>query len=184
MYFPLSRKWKALMYRQSVLRPGDIPIALRLATHPGEGYEGLAAAFGGSTSSAHRAVGRLEQAGLLIPAERSANRAALREFLVHGVRYAFPPVRGPETRGMPTAWSAPALAGILPPGPPVVWPAERATQRGEALAPLSGNVPDACRRDPWLYEMLALVDAVRLGQARDRQLAAARVEELLAEAPR
>jgi hypothetical protein len=172
------------MHRQSTLRPGDIPIALRLVIHPGEGYEGLAAAFGGSTSSAHRAVGRLEQAGLLIPAERSANREALKEFLVHGARYAFPPVRGPETRGMPTAWSAPALAGVLPAGPAVVWPTDRATQRGEALAPLSGRVPEACRHDPWLYETLALVDAIRLGQARDRQLAAARLEQLLTEVPR
>lgn len=169
---------------QSTIRPGDIPIALRLVTHPGEGYAALATVFGSSTSSAHRAVGRLEQAGLLIPGERSVNREALREFLVHGVRYAFPPVRGPETRGMPTAWSAPSLEGVLPRGPSVVWPTDGGTQRGEALAPLSGKVPEASRRDPWLYEALALVDAIRLGQARDRQLAAERLEQRIREAPR
>jgi hypothetical protein len=172
------------MLRQPTLRPGDIPVALHLVTHPGQGYEELAAAFGTSTSSAHRAVGRLEAAGLVLPSERGANREALAEFLVHGVRYAFPPVRGPETRGMPTAWSAPALAGALPRGPAVVWPTERGTARGEALAPLSGKVPEAARGDAWLYEVLALVDAIRIGQARDRKLAAERLRQRLREAPR
>lgn len=172
------------MLSQSTLRPGDIPVGLHLATHPGKGYEALAALFGTSTSAAHRAVGRLEHAGLLLPGERGANREAVTEFLAHGIRYAFPPVRGADTRGMPTAWSAPALAGVLPQGPPVVWPTEHGTARGEALAPLSDKVPDAARRDAWLYEMLALVDAIRLGQARDRTLAAERLTQRLREVPR
>jgi hypothetical protein len=172
------------MLSQSTLRPGDVPVALHLVTHPGQGYEDLAAAFSTSTSSAHRAVGRLEHAGLVRPSERDVNREALAEFLVHGIRYAFPPVRGPETRGMPTAWSAPALTSVLPPGSMVVWPTERGTVRGEALAPLSGKVPAAARGDAWLYELLALVDAIRLGQARDRNLAAERLRERLREAPR
>jgi hypothetical protein len=164
---------------QVALRPGDIPYALRLAAHPGEGYEDLAEVFRSSTSSGHRAVARLQQAGLLLPGERRISREALREFLIHGVRYAFPAIRGPETRGIPTAWSAPPLEGILPPGPVVVWPAEPGQARGEAVVPLSENVTHAVRRDPWLYETLALVDALRLGQARDRRLAAERLEVLL-----
>ncbi len=172
------------MLSQSTLRPGDIPVGLHLVTHPAEGYEELSATFAISTSSAHRAVGRLEHAGLVLPGERAANREALAEFLVHGIRYAFPPVRGPETRGMSTVWSAPALARVLPQAPSVVWPTDRGTARGEALAPLSDKVPAAARRDPWLYEMLALVDAIRLGQARDRKLAADRLAQRLHEVPR
>lgn len=164
-----------------MLRPSDIPFALRLAAHSGERYEDLARLFDSSTSSAHRAVGRLEQAGLLIPGERRVNREALKEFLVHGVRYAFPAVRGPETRGVPTAWSAPPLEGLLPRGPTVVWPSEQGQARGEALIPLSESVPGAAGRDPWLYEMLALVDALRAGQARDRRLAAELLSKKLSE---
>ena len=172
------------MVKQLTIRPGDIPIALRLVTHPGDQYEDLAAAFSSSTSSAHRAVARLEQAGLLIPGERQVNREALKEFLVHGARYAFPPVRGPETRGVPTAWSAPSLEGELPRGPMVVWPSADGSARGEALVPLSDKVPDAARSDPWLHEMLALVDAIRVGQARDRRLAATSDERSSPEGPR
>jgi hypothetical protein len=171
------------MLVQATLRPGDVPVALRLVAQPGEGYEALARLFGTSTSSVHRAVGRLEDAGLLIPGERRGNRTALSEFLIHGARYAFPPNRGPETRGMPTAWSAPVLAGVLPAGPPLVWPAEKGSVRGEALAPLSDRVPGAAQRDPWLYEMLALVDAIRAGRARDRRAAGDRLGRLLRGVP-
>jgi hypothetical protein len=167
------------MRSQTSLSPGDIPFALRLAAHTGEQYESLASALSSSTSSAHRAVGRLEEAGLLIPGQRRANREALKEFLVHGARYAFPAVRGPETRGVPTAWSAPGLEGALPQGPPVVWPSEHGRVRGEAVIPLSASVPDAARRDPWLYDMLALFDAIRLGQSRDRRIAAQLLERRL-----
>jgi hypothetical protein len=172
------------MEPQPVLRPGDIPVALCLAVRPVLGYEALAQTLGISTSSAHRAVGRLQQAGLLLPGQRLVNREALREFLVHGARYAFPAVRGPETRGVPTAWSAPALENVLPKGPAVVWPSEHGSTRGEALVPLCETIPDASRRDPWLYEMLALVDALRIGQSRDRRIAAERLEQRLTELPR
>jgi hypothetical protein len=171
------------MLSQIAIHPGDILVALRLAMHPGDRYEALADVFGGSTSTAHRAVARLEQSGLLISAARRVNREALREFLVHGLRYVFPAIRGPETRGIPTAWSAPPLQEVLPPGPSVVWPFEGGTTRGEAVAPLSANAVEASRRDPWLYETLALVDAIRLGQARDRRLAAERLAKCLAQTP-
>lgn len=43
--------------------------------------------------------------------------------------------------------------------------------RGYALSPLYRSVPKAVERDPRLYELLALVDAVRDGRARERELA-------------
>jgi hypothetical protein len=47
------------------------------------------------------------------------------------------------------------------------------------VIPLSASVPDAARRDPWLYDMLALFDAIRLGQSRDRRIAAQLLERRL-----
>jgi hypothetical protein len=39
------------------------------------------------------------------------------------------------------------------------------------LEPLYPSAVDAARRDPVLYECLALVDAIRVGRARERALA-------------
>jgi hypothetical protein len=39
------------------------------------------------------------------------------------------------------------------------------------LAPLYRSAPEAALRDPQLYELLVLVDAMRAGRARERKLA-------------
>jgi len=48
--------------------------------------------------------------------------------------------------------------------------------RGVAFAPLYPSVPAAALEDARLYELLALVDAIRDGRARERNLAAKEIE--------
>ncbi len=96
----------------------------------------------------------------------------LKEFLVHGVKYAFPVQRGGLTRGVPTADAAPPLSqhfgkSLAPP----VWPYAEGSVRGIEFSPLYKNVPAAAMSDPKLYELLALVDAIREGRAREREIA-------------
>ncbi len=76
-------------------------------------------------------------------------------------------------RGMPTAHAAPPLNGLIQQGsePPPVWPTPNGTIRGTEFSPLYKNLPEAARRDPKLYELLALVDAIRDGRAREREIA-------------
>jgi hypothetical protein len=101
------------------------------------------------------------------------NRRNLKEFLIHGVKYVFPVERGGETRGVPTAEAAPPLKQYfhqdfsLSP----VWPYAEGSVRGIGFSPLYSNVPQAALRDSKLYELLALVDAIREGRARERELA-------------
>ncbi|MGC1646779.1 MAG: hypothetical protein WA741_13190 [Candidatus Sulfotelmatobacter sp.] len=54
---------------------------------------------------------------------------------------------------------------------PPVWPNPAGLVRGIAFSPLYKNVPQAALRDPQLYELLALVDAIREGRAREREIA-------------
>jgi len=101
------------------------------------------------------------------------NRTNLKEFLIHGVKYSFPVERGGITRGLPTAEGASPLreyfsdSAALPP----VWPYEEGTVRGAAFSPLYDNVPKAATKDAKLYELLALVDGIREGRAREREIA-------------
>jgi hypothetical protein len=169
-----------LMEKQPTLRPSDVAVALRLAQTPGAHYETLARGLKLGLAEVHRGVRRLERASLVLPGERRVNRRALLEFLVHGVRYAFPAVLGPETRGVPTAAAAPALSGKLPSGASVVWPSTEGRVRGGSLVPLYEAAPRAALQDANLYRALALVDALRMGQVRERRLA----EELLGDALR
>ncbi len=106
-------------------------------------------------------------------------RHAFLELLVHGLKYFMPAELGAPSRGVPTAWAAPPLAAEIVSAPEdrPVWPHPDGHARGPALAPIYESAPAAALADPRLYEVLALVDAVRVGRARERKRAA----ELLAE---
>lgn len=133
-----------------------------------------------SSSEVHAGLKRLKQSRL-IKSDVSPIRSAVREVLRYGVPYFLPAVRGELTRGMPTAYAAPPLNAHIAQGsdPPPIWPDPEGPVRGQALAPLYRSVPFAARQDPALYEWLALVDAVRSGSTRERQLAGKLLDERL-----
>src|SRR6266700_1070993 len=151
------------------LKPVDIAVGLRLADAPEANYGQLSAELGISSSTAHASVGRLQAAGLLRPGSRQVNRPAFREFLEHGVRYAFPAQPGIEARGIPTAHSGPPLAGHIVAEDVFVWPDARGPVRGHAIEPLYPGAKGLPRRCPSLYEALTLVDAIRVGRTRERR---------------
>jgi hypothetical protein len=86
------------------------------------------------------------------------------------------------TIGFPTAHGAAPLKELLTASkePPLVWPHPEGIARGPGLLPLYENLPMAAQGDPALYELLALFDALRTGQARERELARKLLEERLA----
>ena len=156
------------------LKPQDLFVTLKLVSM-GAGaapsYNHLAHELSMSPSQVHSAVSRATAAGLIGP-DRLPRRAALLDFILHGAPVAFYPERGGVARGMPTAYAAAPLAeeigdDDLPP----VWPDPEGTVRGESLEPLHHSAPRAARLDAQLYELLALVDAIRIGRARERKLA-------------
>jgi hypothetical protein len=162
---------KDLVPRQEYLRPHDVPVLLQLSLSEVETFRQLAAAVGLSLGESHAAVKRLELARLVLFEKRSVNRTAALEFLISGVPYAFPPILGPPTRGIPTAFSGPLLAREVPSSETVVWPAHGGSARGSSLVPLSPSAINVWESNPDLYDMLTLVDAVRVGRARERKLA-------------
>lgn len=161
------------------LRPHDVAVALQLTLTPGAPYQVLATAVGLSRGEAHNVVKRLATARLVRPADRKVNLGALLEFVTAGVPYAFPGELGPETRGVPTAYSAPPLAAEIPATDAVVWPSADGTVRGASLQPLYPGAPATPQRNPKLYELLTLVDAMRIGRARERQRARTLLQDRL-----
>lgn len=161
------------------LRPHDVCVALQLVVKPEFTYRELARDVGLSLGETHNSVKRLETSRLLAPDVHRPNVTALLGFLVYGVPYVFPGELGAETQGVPTAHSGPALAGRLSGGTPIVWPSADGEVRGLALAPLCGAAPAMASSNPTLYRWMTLVDALRVGRARDRRLAHEILEEEL-----
>ncbi|RZU97865.1 hypothetical protein [Spiribacter vilamensis] len=145
----------------------------------------LAEATGISKSQVSLALQRCLEVGLVRKDRKTgvprANARALFNFIVHGLRYVFPAKPGEITRGIATTFAAPVLEGQLYSSGelPMVWPDARGNNKGQAIEPLFKSVPFAVRRDPELYAMLALVDAIRLGHPRESKVAAERLAKYL-----
>jgi len=171
------------------LKPQDIVFLLKLVAvgkNPWS-FNKIAVDLGMSPSEIHAAAQRAVAAGLAIKMESEIrpNICNLSEFLEHGIQYVFVPERGAIERGLPTAYAAPPLreyfAGEFE--APPVWPDPEGKVRGETFSPLYKSVPGAAKRDPQLYELLALVDAIRGGRAREKELAKKELKERLEEYP-
>lgn len=158
-----------------ILKPQDIVILLKLVTLGNRqwSYSAVALDLAMSPSEVHSGIKRATQARLFDHQRNVPIIKALEEFIVHGAKYAYPPDRGPVTRGIPTSYAAPPLKDIIvqPNDLPPVWPDSEGDVRGYEFSPLYRSVPKAVAHNKELYELLALVDAIRDGKARERVLA-------------
>lgn len=158
-----------------MLAPLDVLILLKIIAKRGEPWTQpeLASELSISQSMVSRALKAAESLNLYSPPRRRVNALQLEDALVHGARYFMAAKRGGEVRGMLTAWAAPPLSSELTTAEPLppVWPDPMGENRGLLLEPLHPNVPKAARRDPRLYELLALLDVLRAGGTRERKLA-------------
>ena len=176
---------KRKINHQITLKPQDLMVLLKLVSlgEKPATYGELAESLGMSSSEVHASVGRAKAARLVNTEDNRPVivRAAFKEFLLHGAKYAFPATLGAPTRGVPTAYAAPPLASRIsqPNELPPVWPDPTGEQRGISFHPLYPTVPAAALRSPALYENLALFDALRSGNARERALAQKLFEERL-----
>lgn len=176
-----------LSHAQWTLKPQDLAMAFKLVCISGRRlpYAILAQALHMSPFEAHACIARLAGSRLLSEPEGIPQLAmsAFRPFVLMGAPYFFPAVRGGVTVGYATAYGIDPIKtamlfadDLMPP----VWPHPDGPDQGFSLLPLYPKLPLAAKADPPFYELLALFDAVRIGQARERELARGMLEERLA----
>lgn len=169
------------MASPSNLRPHDVCVLLQRALTSKVTYRELATKVGLSVGEAHNSESRLAAAKLVARGKGQVNVRGALEFLTYGVPYVFPGKLGAEARGVPTAFSAPPLVDYIKSTLQVVWPSVHGNARGYSLEPLCAYAPETSLSNPELYYRLALVDALRIGRARERKLAIHHLEKLLKE---
>ncbi len=160
-----------------MLKSQDVLVLLKLIAIGKQkwAYNKLAIELGMSSSEVHSAIKRAMTAGLAIQKEDKIfpNVTNLEEFIIHGLKFVFVPVHGELLRGMVTGYAAAPLNKIIIADnePPPVWPDAKGKVRGMAFSPLYKSAPQAARQDNALYELLVLVDGIRGGRAREREIA-------------
>ncbi|WP_299547438.1 hypothetical protein [Seonamhaeicola sp.] len=155
------------------MSPQDIVVLLKITTYGNASWfqEQLAEALHISQSEISKSLVRSKFAGLIDTSGKKVFKMALLEFLQYGIRYVFPEQPGALVRGIPTAHSALPLSDIIVSEEHYVWPSGKGKMRGQAITPLYPSVVDAVQNDESLHELLALVDALRVGRAREKEIA-------------
>ncbi|STX50974.1 Uncharacterised protein [Legionella busanensis] len=174
-----------------MIKPQDCLILLKLLANPQKNWTQrcLAGELCISLSEINAGLKRLEEAGLIRKDNLSLLNStqfipilpAAEEFLITAVKYLFPAKLGSFIQGMPTAVAAPIFEGKIALGndPIPVWPDVYGNKKGVALEPIHPSVTKSLHKAPdeKFYELLVLVDAIRAGRARERNIA----KELLLE---
>ena len=158
------------------MKPQDIVVLLKKLTSQGKvlSANGLAASLGMSASTVSECLERCKKAQLVDRNKKRVNALALQEFLIHGIQYVFPTEAGRVGRGVPTYISAsPIKEQLSNDNESYVWHDVKGSARGQQIQPLYNTISQAVREDDELYQLLVIVDTLRMGRAREREIAIA-----------
>ena len=155
------------------MSPLDVVVLLKIISLGNKSWnqKPLAELLSMSQSEISKSVARSRYAGLLDASGKNVRKLAFIDFLKYGIAVVFPQQPGAVVRGIPTAHSAPPLNQIIQSTEHYVWPSGKGTLRGQSIVPLYPSIVDAVLKDKELHELLAMVDAIRVGKAREKELA-------------
>ena len=166
------------MKKHNGMRPQDIVVLLKIISINNDDWRNIdiANAIGISPSEVSEALNRCKIARLIDSKKRKVNINSFEEFLVYGLKYVFPTEPGSIVKGIPTAHSAsPIKEHIASDEEAYVWANARGTHRGQAIEPLYKSLPQLALEDKLFYELLTIVDTIRVGRVREIKIA---IEEL------
>jgi hypothetical protein len=165
--------------RNKSLKPQDVLILLKIVCLGKVPFRiiDLAHELDISPGEITMALERLRISGLLASDKRKPNPASILEFLIHGLKYVFPAQLGTIQRGIITAYSGAKLSQKIMSDTEYVWASEEGTSKGIAVSPLYETVPFAVLKDPKLHHLLALIDTIRIGRAREQIMARKELEK-------
>lgn len=164
------------------MRPQDIVVLLKIiALKDLEWrYADLAYSLKISASEITEALNRCKIAGLINTKKRKVHLNSFKEFLIYGLKYVFPVEPGATVRGIPTAHSAYPINEYISAGKDVyVWPYSLGNVRGQAIEPLYKTIPAIIHKDNLFYELLVIIDTIRVGRVREIKIAIEELEKRL-----
>lgn len=159
------------------MKSHDILLLLKLMSSSHYTLRGLGSSLGLAKSTIATSLKRCHAIGFI--QNNHINRSNLLEFIVYALRYVFPAKLGTLTRGIATCIHAfPQGSRLFSAGDLIyVWPYAQGQYTGLSVEPLYKTVPHAILTDRLLYELLICVDSIRMGRARERNLAVSQLKK-------
>lgn len=179
------------------MKAQDIVILLKILALDKQEWRiaGIAEKLKISSSTVFESLERNKAARLLDSSKKKVQKGNLLDFLEYGIKYVFPTEPTNVKAGIPTAHSAPPLSHLISAKNDVyVWAVKKAKSEknsevanyssipivmGQSIEPLHKCVVSAVKNDAKLYEMLTLIDAIRVGRTRERNLAIEELKKLI-----
>ncbi|MBU0764779.1 MAG: hypothetical protein KJ607_08090 [Bacteroidetes bacterium] len=163
------------------MRPQDIVVLLKIISYKESEWNVRAISNDLFLSPAEitHSLNRCVLAKLLDTNKKEVYRNNLYDFLTNGIMYVFPVRPGAIVRGIVTGSSAVNIAEKLVSEDIYVWPYDDGNIRGQEIRPLYKNIPQAAERDSNLYELLCLIDMLRIGKIREVKVAKEKLYKLI-----
>lgn len=171
------------MRRHNGMRPQDIAILLKIVMLGKNEwqYQDLARSLCISGAEVNASLNRSKLAGLIDYNRKRVNKQSLYEFLEHGIKYVFPIHPGALSKGIPTAHSHPVFKDQIVSESVFVWPDINGTEIGQTIEPLFNTQVRAIKEDSALYEVLSLIEILRVGKTREKNIALQQLKKVLAQ---
>ena len=132
-----------------------------------------------SRSTVSYAMNRLIKLKLINEETQQVMVHSLLDFIKYAIHLVYPTEIGSKVRGVPTALSGPILNKLIPTEDKFVWKSDKGTIIGQEIKPLYDSVPDLVKTEPALYKVLSLIDAVRTGNSREKDIANKELKTIL-----
>lgn len=163
------------------MRPQDIVVLLKILCYGKKQWysKDLARDLNLSTAEISNSLNRNAVAGLIDTDKRIVKKQALIELLIHGIQYIFPERPKEMVRGLPTAHSHQFFKEKIVSDVQYVWLDAESEQKGFSIHPLYSGAVFAAKKDENLYLLLSLVDILRLGKVREKNIAKKELENLI-----
>ena len=162
------------MKKHNGMRPQDIVVLLKIISMKNDNWRNidLANELQISPSEISEALNRCKIAKLIDSRKRKVHLNSFKEFIIYGLKYVFPAEPGPMVKGIATAHSASPIKEHIMQGKDLyVWKFARGNIRGQAIEPLYRTLPEACQKDDFFYELLVIIDTIRIGRVREIEIA-------------
>lgn len=166
----------------NTMKKQDLVVLLKKLTHQGRelSLRKLSEELVMSTSSVSLCLERCKKAQLVDRNKKRVNTLALQEFMAHGLAYVFPAEAGRIIRGISTYVSAsPIKEQLVNSSDQYVWRYAKGEARGQMIEPLYPSAPEAALRDDELYQLLVIADTIRMGRAREKEIAIAELDKYI-----
>ncbi|MCB9072293.1 MAG: helix-turn-helix transcriptional regulator [Bdellovibrionaceae bacterium] len=161
------------------IKSQDILLLLKMLVDPDETQQELAQNLGISQTEVSLGLRRLKNSGLL-NSEGAVSKEASIEFLVHGLKYVFPAEFGTLAAGIPTSYAKPGFKFVKYKDDDLyVWAHPKGSVRGIVIKPIHPSFPEACLKDEKLYTLASLVEMIRSGRAREKNIAANELSKMV-----